>query len=131
MARHRPPEPLNPDVTSATQPPLDERNPVGDACRHTVRSEPAHANVSGLDRGAQASYRGNPPGQHWLRGSGRGVAGTPGTSGSRRFEMPSGSIRVVGIATAPMSTTEYEAAVEALAVLLSVHGHSDPPAEAA
>ncbi len=122
---------IGPDVTAATQPPDDERNPAGDACRHPAHAEPAHADVSGLDRGAQASYRDHPTGQHRPGRPGRGAAGMPGMSGSRRGVLLPGRIQVAGISTAPMTTTEYQDAVEALAVLLSRHGHGDPPAQAA
>ncbi|HTW01693.1 MAG TPA: hypothetical protein VMF87_15445 [Streptosporangiaceae bacterium] len=120
-----------PDVTAATQPPEDERDPAGDACHHPARPGPAHAGVSGLDPGAQASYRDNPPCQHQPERRDRDAAATPGTTGNRRRVLPPGRIQVAGIGTAPMSTTGYQDAVEALAVLLSGHGHSDPPAEAA
>jgi hypothetical protein len=42
-----------------------------------------------------------------------------------------GMIRVAGVAAAPMSTTEYQQAVEAVAVLIACRDAGRPQAEAA
>lgn len=122
---------IGPDVTAATPPPDDVHNPA--TCDNGRRAQPvpARGDVSGLDRGAQASYRDEPPHQHRPHRPDRGAEGTPGTNGSRRRVWQPGRIRVAGIGTVLMTTTEYRDAVDAVAVLLSRHGRSDPPAEAA
>ncbi|MBO0814761.1 MAG: hypothetical protein J2P30_06375 [Actinobacteria bacterium] len=127
-ARHQPPDPMIcPDVTAATQPPGDERTLAGPCARH----EPAHVGVSGLDPGAQASYRDNPSCQHQPERRDRGAVATPGTTGKQRRALPPGRIGVAEIGTTPMSAAGYQHAVEALAVLLFRSGHGDTPAAAA
>jgi hypothetical protein len=57
------------------------------------------------------------------------VPGTPGTGG--RPLPPAGRIRAAGTGTALMSTTEYQQAVEAVAVLIARRHARRTPAEAA
>jgi hypothetical protein len=107
-----------PDVTP-NQPRDDEGKPVS-----------ADQDAKGLGPAAEASYRDDTPQPHRpARDPGGRVPGTPGTGGSRR--RPAGRIRVAGTGTAPMSTTEYQEAVEAVAVLIARRDARRPHAEAA
>jgi hypothetical protein len=108
-------------VTTPKQLRDDEGKPAGaDTYGGRAQPVPAHQDASGLGPGVQPSYRDDAPQRHRPAQDTDGrVPGTPGTGG--RPLPPAGRIRVAGTCTAPMSTTEYQLAVEAVAVLIAQH----------
>jgi hypothetical protein len=79
-----------------------------------------HDDATSLDRAEQTRYRGDGPDpQTAARRRDSHAPGTVTTSRSRLA--PTGMIRVAGIGATPMSTAEYQDAVEVVAVLIARH----------
>ena len=116
-------------MTKPNQPRGEEGKPASaDVGLRRTQPVSADQDASGLGPGAKASYRGDAPQRHRpARNAAKRVLSTPGTCGRR--PSPTSSIGVAGIGTAPMSTTEYQQAVEAIAVMIA--RHDAPHAEAA
>lgn len=108
-------------MTTPNQPPDGEGQPArSDPSRGPAELAPANEDADGLGPGAQASYRDDAPPRHGpAQDAGKRVPGTPGAADSRL--PPASRIRVAGTGSAPMSTTEYQQAVEAVAVLIARH----------
>jgi len=101
-----------------------------DTCPRRAQPVPADQDASGLGPGAKASYRDDAPHHHTpTADTERRMPATPGTGGSPI--PPADRIRVAGTCTAPMSTTEYQQAVEAVAVLIARRDAGRLHAEAA
>jgi hypothetical protein len=104
---------------TTNQPRDDEGHPADpDTCRRRAEPGPAYQDARGLGPGVQPSYRDDAPQRHRTARE-PAVSAEPGT-GRRRLP-PAGKIRVAGTGTAAMSTTEYQQAVEAVAVLIAQH----------